>query len=131
MYTHLYTHLFIPFPYCTSSFRKLLHGAQHVVALLLLVAFGQCIRQVQVVACNAGHLLEEAVFGFIAHAPEWHKWPKSVTILIMVIYSYIRTYNRLFFIPSNYYLTVLDFVCFVMHFYQLFHTFTVNKHKSR
>ena len=39
--------------------------------------------------------------------------------------------NRLFFMPSNYYLTVLDFVCFVMHFYQLLHTFTVNKHKSR
>ena len=68
------------------------------------MAFGQRIRQVDVVASNAGHLLEEAVFGFIAHAPEWHKWPKSVTILIMVIYSYshthfnIRTYVVLYYI---------------------------------
>ena len=31
---------------------------------------------------------------------------------------------------QNYYnIIVLDFVCFVMHFYQLLHTFTVNKHK--
>ena len=40
--------------------------------------------------------------------------------------------KSLFFIPSNYYftVTVLDFVCFVMHFCQLLHTFTVNKRKS-
>ena len=40
-------------------------------------------------------------------------------------------YNRLFYIPLNYSLTVLDFVCFAMHFYQLLLTLTVNKHESR
>ena len=39
--------------------------------------------------------------------------------------------NRLFYVHSNYYLTVQDFVCFAMHFYMLLHTFTVNKHESR
>ena len=50
--------------------------------------------------------------------------------IIKFLYNGDVSMNRLFLIPFNHFLTVLDFVCFVMHFYQLLHTFTVNKHKS-
>ena len=46
--------------------------------------FGQCVWQISVVPYYCGHLLEEAMFGFISHAPEWHKRTKPVIKFIMV-----------------------------------------------
>ena len=49
-------------------------GADHPVTLQVLVTFGQCEWQVDVVSYCAGQFLEKAVLGLIAHAPVVHQW---------------------------------------------------------
>ena len=46
-------------------------GACKVVTLLLLMAFGQSIGQVDVVSNNDGHLFKETMLSFITHVHQY------------------------------------------------------------